>query len=400
MRELFQEAGRALLRAVWSGNEGPVPNNRSRGALLTLSVIGAVLGAWSSYAVLASDTAGGEFRITVAAVLGALPLVLVTLSPLWAWRLGLVGMVFGGLAKTYLGGQPWPWTPVQIIAMMIVLFVVALRNTAGVVGWIALLTIVPIGVYVRPQNGPGASVAVFVLLLLGHQIGRRRQAQRRLKVEEGRTEVEHARRAVLEERTRIARELHDVVAHHLSMITVRAQTAPYRIPDLPEAATTELAELGDAAREALNEMRRLLGVLRSEDSAAERAPQPGLDALPGLLDTARAAGIRVDATVLGDAALPAGVSLTGYRIVQEALSNASRHAPGAAVRVEVRREARALVLDVHNGTSPHGATTHAGPGHGLVGMRERVGMLGGELAAGPTVDGGWRVSARLPCTDD
>ncbi|MEV6523935.1 histidine kinase [Longispora sp. NPDC051575] len=399
MRELFQTVGRALLFALWTGRDSGPPIPRWRNARVLLVVAAALL-AWSTWSLLNSQRNPDSLRDPVLAVLSCLPLALVVRWPLWAWRVMAAGMLLGGLARAYLDNQPWPWNPAQILIGLVVLFVVALRNTAGVVTWVGLMTLVPIALFVDRDNVAACMVPVVVLLLLGYQIGRRRQAQSRLKVEERRTEVEHARRAVLEERTRIARELHDVVAHHLSMITVRAQTAPYRIPDLPESATTELAELGDAAREALTEMRRLLGVLRSEDAATERAPQPGLDALGGLLETARAAGVRVDATVTGEAVLPAGVSLTGYRIVQEALSNASRHAPGAAVTVEVHREPAGLGLLVSNGVSPHGPTTHSGPGHGLVGMRERVGMLGGELAAGPTTDGGWRVSARLPYTDD
>src|SRR5262249_49097880 len=172
-----------------------------------------------------------------------------------------------------------------------------------------------------------------------------------------RTELERARRAVLEERARIARELHDVVAHHLSLIAVRAETAPYRLTGLPESAQAEFGSLSGVAREALAEMRRLLGVLR-HDEPADRAPPPGLADLPALVETARQAGLSVQLSV--PSALdhvPAGVGVCAYRIVQESLSNASQHAPGAAVTVSVDRESGMILLHVANG--PGGTAGHS-----------------------------------------
>ena len=210
------------------------------------------------------------------------------------------------------------------------------------------------------------------------------------------TLVEHTARG---ERARIARELHDVVAHHISMIAVQAETARLTTPGMPAAGAQRLSEIGDTARAGLTEMRRLLGVLR-EDSpaeAADRHPQPGLDQLPWLIDEARessGAGCRL--IVSGPpATIDPGVSLAAYRIAQEALTNARRHAPGAAVDVEVRYgdgELRLLIRD--NGPGPT-QTTPAG-GHGLTGMRERAAAVGGELRAGAATIGGFLVEARLP----
>ncbi len=171
-------------------------------------------------------------------------------------------------------------------------------------------------------------------------IGSRRRAQRALAAQTERAEIEQARRAVLEERTRIARELHDVVAHHMSLIAVRAETAPYRLGDLPEPARAEFSSLSEVAREALTEMRRLLGVLR-HDQPAGLAPQPQLADLPALVDAARQAGVSVELSVPAALArcLPA-LRLCAYRIVQESLSNASQHAPGAAVTVSVEPRCR------------------------------------------------------------
>ena len=158
---------------------------------------------------------------------------------------------------------------------------------------------------------------------------------------------------MLEERTRIARELHDVVAHHMSLIAVRAETAPYRLRGLPESARAEFGSLSEVAREALAEMRRLLGVLR-DDQPAALAPQPQLADLPALVDAARQAGVSVELSV--PAALdqvPSGVGLCAYRIVQESLSNASQHAPGAAVTVSVDHGVAAVLLRVANGPGGH-----------------------------------------------
>jgi signal transduction histidine kinase len=210
------------------------------------------------------------------------------------------------------------------------------------------------------------------------------------------TLVEHTARG---ERARIARELHDVVAHHISMIAVQAETARLTTPGMPAAGAQRLSEIGDTARAGLTEMRRLLGVLRedAQAEAADRHPQPGLEQLPGLVDEARessGAGCRI---IISGAPVTVdpGVGLAAYRIVQEALTNARRHAPGAAVDVEVRYGDSGLRLIIRdNGPGPQ-QTAPAG-GHGLRGMRERAAAVGGELRAGAATVGGFLVEARLP----
>ncbi|WP_202918865.1 sensor histidine kinase [Saccharothrix deserti] len=208
--------------------------------------------------------------------------------------------------------------------------------------------------------------------------------------------IEHTARG---ERARIARELHDVVAHHISMIAVQAETARLTTPGMPAAGAQRLSEIGDTARAGLTEMRRLLGVLREDapEEVADRRPQPGLQQLNELLDHARdtsGAGARliVSGTPSG---LDPGVELAAYRIVQEALTNARRHAPGAAVDVELHYTDEALRLRIRdNGPGPP-ATTPPG-GHGLTGMRERAAAVGGRLHVGPAVVGGFLVEASLP----
>jgi signal transduction histidine kinase len=220
---------------------------------------------------------------------------------------------------------------------------------------------------------------------------RRERVQSRREVAASRQE-----QALMEERARIARELHDVVAHHISMVAVQAETARLTTPGMPEQGQERLLAIGDTAREALTEMRRLLGVLRADaDGDAELAPQPGLGHLTELLEGARAAGTSVRLTVGGTVApLPAGVDLTAYRIVQEALTNARRHAPGAAVEVELRFEADALHLRVRDdGPGPGEGEPR---GHGLLGMRERAASVGGTLRSGRAEAGGFEVEAELP----
>jgi signal transduction histidine kinase len=218
------------------------------------------------------------------------------------------------------------------------------------------------------------------------------------------TLVEHTARG---ERARIARELHDVVAHHISMIAVQAETARLTTPGMPTAGAQRLSEIGDTARAGLTEMRRLLGVLREDPQAeaADRHPQPGLEQLSRLVDEAReSSGCGCRLIISGPpATIDPGVSLAAYRIAQEALTNARRHAPGAAVDVEVRYgdgELRLLIRD--NGPGPAPAAPGPGPGlgltggHGLTGMRERAAAVGGELRAGAASVGGFFVEARLP----
>jgi signal transduction histidine kinase len=201
------------------------------------------------------------------------------------------------------------------------------------------------------------------------------------------------------ERARIARELHDVVAHHISMISVQAETARLTTPGMPAEGARRLSEIGDTARTALTEMRRLLGVLREDagvhgDQGPTRAPQPGLGQLLELIDEMRPsahARLIVSGQVVP---LDPGIELVAYRIVQEALTNARRHAPGAAVDVEIAYTTEELLVTVRdNGPGPGEAVEG---GHGLLGMRERVATVGGELRTGPAPVTGFLVEARIP----
>jgi signal transduction histidine kinase len=214
------------------------------------------------------------------------------------------------------------------------------------------------------------------------------------------TLVEHTARG---ERTRIARELHDVVAHHVSMVVVQAESARLTTPGMPALGAQRLAAIGDTARSALTDMRRLLGVLREDTRgpAPERQPQPGLRQLTDLLDEARdASGTGTRLIVSGTpAGLDPGTELAAYRIIQEALTNARRHAPGAAVDVELHYTAAALRLSVRDNGPGLPSAAVAG-GYGLLGMRERAAAVGGTLRTGSANPGGFLVEATLPLRTD
>ena len=216
--------------------------------------------------------------------------------------------------------------------------------------------------------------------------------------------------AAADERIRIARELHDVVAHHVSLMAVQAEAVGALLPARPRDAAVSADLIGSTARAAMVELRRLLGVLRvssTEDPERGRlTPVPSLTRLAELVDTVRDAGLAVTCEVSGPVAeLPPGVDLTAYRILQEALTNALRHAPGAAASVRVACAPGQVTVEVSNTAppaaapaAPAGRSRAAGPGYGLAGIAERVASCGGALVLGPTADGGFAVSARLPLT--
>jgi signal transduction histidine kinase len=261
---------------------------------------------------------------------------------------------------------------------------------------------------VRPQtpNWWLATVAILMLLafcwLLGEFVGARRayqsEVEQRLRLLENERD-QQAKIAVAEERARIARELHDVVAHAVSVMVVQADGATYAVHTNPELAERAVKTISSTGREALTELRRLLGVLRAEDSESERTPQPGTSSLNDLAERVRLVGLPVRLKLKGELdGLPAGIGLGIYRIVQEALTNTLKHAgAGASAMVRVSRIGDNVELDITDdgfGT-PHELVSISG-GNGLIGMRERANVFGGTLEAGPRPGGGWHVRAVLP----
>ncbi|MER6200495.1 sensor histidine kinase [Streptomyces sp. NPDC001586] len=216
-----------------------------------------------------------------------------------------------------------------------------------------------------------------------------------------RTRDEEARRRVAEERLRIARDLHDVVAHHIALVNVQAGVAAHVMDKRPDQAKEALAHVRDASRSALNELRATVGLLRqSGDPEAPTEPAPGLGVLEELVDTFRHAGLPVKVIVQLDraaGALPAAVDLAAYRVIQEALTNVRKHAgPGARAEVSVVRVGPSVEVTVLDDGGAEPSAAEPGGGHGLLGMRERAGALGGSCFAGPRFGGGYRVHAILP----
>ncbi|KOX35353.1 histidine kinase [Saccharothrix sp. NRRL B-16348] len=323
-------------------------------------------------------------------------------------------ILFGGAVQLLTHGDLSTGLPIRFadfslaIALYTIVAYVGRRQGLLYAIWLAIGTFVwalwPMGA------GVEAAFMVFVIAVvfgfswaMGEFVGARRaynrELEQRLKLLETERD-QQARIAVGEERSRIARELHDVVAHAVSVMVVQADGASYAIktnPDLAEAAVRTIAETG---RQALTELRRLLGVLRSEDqSGTQWVPQPDAGDLHELAENCRAAGLPVRLETLGDlSALPAGLGLGVYRIVQEALTNTLKHAgAGASAVVRVTQAGDQVEVEVADdgfGT-PHDLVAVSG-GNGLIGMRERAGVLGGTLEAGPNPGGGWRVRAVLP----
>jgi signal transduction histidine kinase len=346
-------------------------------------------------------------------------LVLATTVPLvWRRRHPLAVSLVTGMAAAAYGFAHYPDLAMPIaIGGVVGMYSVAAwgsRRAALLAGGVAVVVVVV--VMSLPRADADVVDAAFVSLSLAGAwvLGDRARVQRALAAELQeravrleRERAEEARRAVATERARIARELHDVVAHHVSMMVVQAEAGPVVVERDPARAAGAFEAIAATGRQALVEMRRLLGVLRGDgdgDAAPSLAPQPGLAQVPSLVEQVGRAGLRVELVVEGpEAPLPAGVDLSAYRIVQEALTNALRHGGAGRARVVVRYGEHDLELQVtdegrSNGSPPVGRSQGA-QGRGLLGMKERAALFGGELHAGPAGAGGFTVLARLPIGD-
>ncbi|HWH01541.1 MAG TPA: histidine kinase [Pilimelia sp.] len=412
---------RALGRELFAVRDGPEPvSDEPRGRLKRgLLVIGACLLA----VYLAALEAGGlaerlhvpAAAVTGLAVLRGAPVLLVLFRPVAAWWLSLVAAIpypvliatAGDAAATDV---PWPWTEAGIATHTCVSLVVAYRVAAPVyvAHWVITALLGGSATLVAGSSaGINNTLVVAVAIAVGLGVVAVLRWLREIRRELGRqvtlTEIERTRRTLLEERARIARELHDVVAHHMSLIAVQAEAAPYRVSALEPAAAESFTRIRQNALTAMKELRHILGMLRADDGEPESRylPQPTLENLERLFDNVRSSGLRVDAAVRGARRpLPQQLELIAFRLVQEALSNAVRHAPGADVEVEVAYGSGSLDLRVANGPAADPRARPIprpdGAGHGLIGMRERASVLGGTLRAGRRADGWYEVSASLP----
>ncbi|WP_427921633.1 sensor histidine kinase [Streptomyces sp. cg40] len=373
--------------------------------------------AWSPHALI---TAAGLLAMLIAsnsAMLGAgtnamlgllalVPVLLTMVRPVGAFWLSMAATP----VATFLGSEwdsEWPWLAGSFACQLFVLTIVAIRTRPRTAAWMWALTAVygiVADMVAAGNHAFGSDTTQFLLLsafvLLGVAVWQiRREARQEMTAQQTVTAHERSRRTLLEERTTIARELHDVVAHHMSVVAIQAEAAPYRVENPPPELERAFVTIRENAVAALTELRRVLGVVRAEDYEAPDAPQPTLADMDALLANVRDAGLSVEKAVTGAVReLPQGVELSAYRIVQEALSNTLRHAPGASARVEIGYVLGGLGLRIVNGPMPEPSLVKPSPGagHGITGMRERVSMLNGEMTAAPADDGGYEVTVFLP----
>jgi signal transduction histidine kinase len=340
-------------------------------------------------------------------------LILIRVRPRAATVLQFLAVAVFAVGIPPESGSPWPLTVPGTIALIVHVGLIAARSTrrSAVATWWASVLLLIAAVVLDPRGrslSDGLAIMLAYLPVSAFVLGvvlavrRWREIRRELAVARHDVEVEQSQRALVEERTRIARELHDVVAHSMSVIHMQATSASYRIEGLDPEAKAEFARIAAGARSAMREMRQLLAVLRDESADAELAPVPDLSRLPELVESAGRAGVPVEvreAEAVRSAALPESVTLAAYRIVQESLSNVIRHAPGARTTVSLDLDGSDLLLSVENDAAARPAQPMEVPGragHGLAGMRERVRQVGGSVETGARGAGGYRVAARLP----
>lgn len=347
----------------------------------------------------AVDSGGLDYVIT--GLVPAAAVLMTLLRPIGAWWLLIAVTPFAGAVDGHWNG--YPWAPGLFFAHLTVMTVITLRTRPRTAAWMWVGTAfygIAAEVFLSPGYSTNLPEMLFfsaLALLAASLVHIRREAKHEVSVQRTVTEMERGRRTLLEERTTIARELHDVVAHHMSVVAIQAEAAPYRVENPPPELEQAFVTIRENAVAALTELRRVLGVVRAEDYEAPDAPQPTLADLDRLIANVRETGLDVEKIVTGAVReLPQGVELSAYRIVQEALSNTLRHAPGATARVEVGYVLGGLGLRIVNGPATGLIKPSPGAGHGLTGMRERVTMLDGEMTTEETADGGYEVTVFLP----
>lgn len=335
--------------------------------------------------------------------------------PRSAMLLHLITLVVIGYVTRNSFDEFWPVPIPNLLTLVCILVVLGLRETwivAILAWWLAFLGMI-VTVVVNTDDwtttsewGEDVLISVTITLIalaVSVTIGQRQRVRAIVESAKRDVELEQAKRSTVEERARIARELHDVVAHSMSIVHIQAESARYRIADM-ETARAEFGDIARSARAALDEMRQLLGALRPDEAGANYAPQPTVADIPDLVRSTEKVGHRVVFTsdVESGSASPLA-ELTAYRIVQEALSNVVRHAPHASVQVTLATTASGISIRVEN-DAPAATSAHARPGlrepggHGLQGMRERVALLRGEVVQEPQPGGGYLVAVTLPAS--
>jgi len=339
------------------------------------------------------------------AVIVAFPIVLAWANPLLGWGISVIGALGMWLAFDPVGEYQFGIQVPHIIELMVLTALAVLRAPLAMVPavWIgSALTMTAVAPNAARGGWFAGMTVLVVFAVLLRAVVRSRSD---LAKEAERTEAVSSENAILAERARIARDLHDVVAHKMSVVVVQSQTARYRIADVSDGAAAEFETIATVAREALDEVRAMLGVLRptygpdgAVADAPRTAPSPGLDDIGAVVASTQGAGVAVDYRHTVElASVSEATGLVAYRIVQESLANATRHAPGASVTVTLDRIGDMVHLAIAN-TAATGAVEvlETVGGHGITGMTERAHAVGGQLSAGAVDGGGFRVTAILP----
>jgi signal transduction histidine kinase len=355
-------------------------------------------------------------------------------------RTALVLVVGGQAVATTLGTNPQPALAVAFVMYLIPLRFVRREAIWWLAGTLLTMTAGVVAFHTRAHitalvhNATGvlliSALLIMITWMIGYSVRQQRAYTANMQQQahrQAQAELAEARRAISEQRLQIARELHDVVAHSMSLIAIQAGVANYVVKDNPREAARALSSIEQTSRGALHEMRALLGVLRADGVAigparhasvaiepvghhsaaigpagydGELAPAPGLADLDGLIERTAHAGLRVDLDVRGEPSrLSIGLDLAAYRVIQEAITNVIKHGATDHCRVNVAYQEDVLMLEVtDSGVGPHGSTSQT-TGHGIAGMRERVGMYGGQFHAAPLPGRGFQVTARFPLTD-
>jgi signal transduction histidine kinase len=367
--------------------------------MLTVAVV--TLGVGSQFTAAVTNDHLFKDTGVVAVVFG----LLTTVPVYWRRRYPLPALVTSCLGIFVVSAGMWRVNNLPIAVLFVTYAVGAHAPRRQAMAGLALVIATIGAIYLTDAPDLDATEALVNMLLfsgawLAGQVVQARNATAEAKLAEAEERAESHRqqeaRLLAEERLRLAQELHDVVAHSMSVIAVQAGMGAHVIDERPAEAKQALAAISETSRRTLQEMRRLLGVLRDEEGERSHAPAPGLGELPALVDDVRKAGVDVELSMVGEpGCVPHGVELSAYRLVQEGLTNVIKHAGPAAVTVTVRCEPTEVLVEVID-DGRGAAASNGGGGHGLRGMRERVAVWGGTFDAGPQAGGGFRIAARLP----
>jgi signal transduction histidine kinase len=381
-------------------------------AVIVLAIV--MLAVESSIAVSVNEAPVAlAFVVTIVHV-GSMPLSM--LRPLFGTIMSIAACTVLPLLGPLVSGVPWPWMVPMMITQIVIILIIGLRAHWGValaalLGSIAgsAAAVLITHLLVADTRTDGAIVNILIYsciaggVYLAAVIVQQWQLIRsQLVQEKENTAEEHSKRVTIEEKARIARELHDIVAHSMSIINIQASSAPFRHSGIDPEVAKEFEDISTSARTALTEMRGLLSVLRNDEGGGELAPQPKFSEIDALIEKARQAGVQVTVERSGepiDHLMRDSTGLAGYRIIQEALSNAIRHARNSAIAIRIRGASSAVWISVTNdhGDGPSEAAKHdKHDRQGLIGMRERAASVGGEIRTGATADGGFEVEAVLP----